>query len=61
VFELDGLLINAFGAVFDYGLVDVVVVRWLSHGDTTRTYVFHLLRQTHSATQRPLAFKAQHH
>lgn len=40
MFELEGLLINAFGAVFDYGLVDLVVVRWLSHGDTTRTYIY---------------------
>jgi hypothetical protein len=39
VFELEGLLIIAFGAVFDYGLVDVVV-RWLFHGDTTRTYIY---------------------
>ena len=61
MFELEGLLINAFGAVFDCGLVDVVLVRWLSHGDTTRTYIFHLLRQTYSATQRPHAFKAQNH
>jgi hypothetical protein len=54
--------VDVFGAAFDYGLEDVVVVGWLSDGETTRTYIyFPSSRQTQSATQRPPAFKAQHH